>query len=94
MSSFTGKMARVPTETDIVGLVKRSMHEVLGESPTLAVICNVGGDEALKDPAVFERRLRDFFGEGAEVILKHILENAFVHREASEHPRSTLHERM
>ncbi len=55
------------------------MYDILGESPSLAVIYHMGGREALHDPKVFEKRLKDYFGDGANIILKRILKNLKTH---------------
>ncbi len=51
------------------------MTDLLGESATSAILYHIGGNEALKDPDIFGRRLESILGEGADVILDHIIKN-------------------
>lgn len=62
-------------KADFVEVVKQSLNSLLGESATQSTIYHLGGEEALRDPDVFEEKLRSLFNIGAESILKHILLN-------------------
>ncbi len=58
---------------DFVKVVRESLNSFLGESATETTLFHLGGEEILKDPAVFSEKLRSFFNVGAENILKEIL---------------------
>ena len=54
-------------------VAKRSLKELLGESAASAIIYYLG-EEALRDPEIFVEKLRALLGEGADIVLKYILE--------------------
>ena len=61
-------------KADFLKIMKKSCTQLMGESSTLAIIHHLGGPEAIKDPNIFAEKLKTILGEGAEIVLKKILE--------------------
>ncbi len=72
---FADRVARLASKVDCAEAVKQSLNQVLGESAASSTIYYLGGAKALREPKIFEEKLRVMFGMGAEIIMKHILKN-------------------
>jgi len=70
---FAGEVARLASKAHLAEVIKQSLNELLGEPAASAVVYHLGGYEALQNPEVFEGKLRDLFGTGANLILRYIL---------------------
>jgi len=71
---FSTKATSLVLKTYFPQVAETTLREVLGESGSSATIYYLG-PEALRDPKVFDSRLREIFGPGAEPILQHLLRN-------------------
>lgn len=71
---FAKRVATVSSRADFQVVVQQTLKTLLGESVALALVYHLG-EEALQDPEMLDKRLHALFDRGADVILKHILEN-------------------
>lgn len=53
-------------------IVIMALIEIFGERNFQVLVYHLGGHDALRDPKVFEEKLRNLFKEGADIILKYI----------------------
>ncbi|MEM4608939.1 MAG: hypothetical protein QXI57_04790 [Candidatus Methanomethylicaceae archaeon] len=53
-------------------IVIMALMEIFGEKNFQVLIYHLGGYDALRDPKIFEERLRNLFKEGADIILRYI----------------------
>lgn len=70
---FADRVERLVSKAEFAEAVKQVMGDVLGETGAKAAIYHLGGEKVLREPRLFERRLREVFGAGAEIILEHIV---------------------
>lgn len=49
-----------------------ALMEIFGERNLQVLIYHLGGHEVLRDPKIFEERLRNLFKEGADIILRYV----------------------
>jgi len=71
---FFKKAGSLP-DGDFAKLAKSCMNELLGESISLAIVYHLGGSDVLHNPKVFESKLQNTFGPGADTILNYIYRN-------------------
>lgn len=85
---------RLTSKVNFSEEARRSLNMLLGEDAASAIIYHIGGVETLENPEAFEKKLKALLGAGAEIILKHILENMRTTSEAITEENSqtlTLH---
>ena len=68
--SSSDKPQRIALRAHFAEVVRQSLNEIFGESVASSIIYHLGGNEALQNPKIFEKRLKTIFHTGAEVILE------------------------
>ncbi|MCS7098447.1 MAG: hypothetical protein NZ922_05685 [Candidatus Methanomethyliaceae archaeon] len=53
-------------------IVVMTLMEIFGERNLPVLIYHLGGYETLKEPKIFEEKLRELFKEGADIILNYM----------------------
>lgn len=76
MGGFADEISELIVDEAFENIALQSLIEIFGENNTQSLIFHIGGRAVLKDPALFERKIRAVFKDGADLIFKHIKYNA------------------
>ncbi len=76
MRGFAGEISEMIKDRSFESVALQSLIEIFGEQNAQILIFHIGGEVALKDPELFEKKVRAIFKEGADLILNHIKYNA------------------